>query len=159
LRIRELDDGDWPEVASIYAAGIAGGDATFETDVPEWDEWDASHPAHRLVAEERGRVVGWAALARVSPRECYRGVAEDSVYVAPETQGRGVGRALLDALIRRADAAGIWTVEAGIFPENRASLALHRACGFRVVGVRERIGCLHGVWRDTVLVERRSAAP
>ena len=155
-----MDEADWPEVASIYAAGIATGDATFETEVPGWDEWDASHPEHRLVAEEEGTVVGWAALsAPVSPRACYRGVVEDSVYVAPDAHGRGIGRALLDALIRRAEAAGIWTIQTSIFPENRASIALHRACGFRVVGVRERIAQLHGVWRDTVFLERRSATP
>jgi L-amino acid N-acyltransferase YncA len=160
LRIRELRPDDWAEVASIYAAGIATGDATFETEVPGWEAWDAGHPEHRLVAEEDDRVVGWAALsAPVSPRECYRGVVENSVYVAPGAHGRGIGRALLDALIRRAESAGIWTIQTSIFPENRASIALHRACGFRVVGVRERIAQLDGVWRDTVFLERRSVTP
>jgi L-amino acid N-acyltransferase YncA len=157
---RDLRPLDWPEVAAIYAAGLAGRDATFETAVPSWDAWDAGHlPRHRLVAVEDERVVGWAALAPVSSRECYRGVAEDSVYVAAGSRGRGVGRALLSELLRGADGAGLWTVQTSIFPENRASLALHVACGFRVVGVRERIGRLGGAWRDTVLLERRRAEP
>ena len=160
MRVRELGEADWPEVASIYAAGIATGDATFETEVPDWDEWDAAHLRdHRLVATDDSGVLGWAALAPTSSRHCYRGVVEESVYVATRARGRGIGRALLERLIERAEAAGIWTIEAGIFPENAASLALHRACGFRVVGVRERIAQLHGVWRDTVLLERRSATP
>lgn len=141
----------------IYEEGIATGNATFETDVPRWEAWDASHlPGHRLVAEEDGRVVGWAALAPVSNRDCYAGVTEASLYVAADSRGRGVGRALLEALISRAEAAGVWTIQTGVFPENEASLALLGRCGFRVVGVRERIGKLDGVWRDVVLVERRS---
>jgi L-amino acid N-acyltransferase YncA len=142
-------------VRRIYAEGIATGDATFETAAPEWAAWDRGHLAgHRLVATLDGRVVGWAALAPVSERCAYAGVAEASVYVA--AAGQGVGRALLERLVVGAEAAGIWTVQAGIFPENTASLALHRRCGFRTVGVRERLGRLGGRWRDVVLLERRS---
>ena len=146
---------DWPAVAAIYAEGIAAGDATFETEVPSWEQWDARHlPGHRLVA---GEVEGWAAVAPVSTREAYAGVVEHSVYVAAAARGRGIGRALLDALVRDTEAAGIWTLQAGIFPENEASLALHRAAGFRVLGVRERPGRSHGRWRDVVVLERRSS--
>jgi L-amino acid N-acyltransferase YncA len=159
LGIRDLQPGDWPEVAVIYAAGVATRNATFETDVPSWEEWDARHLARpRLVAVEAGAVVGWAALSPASARECYAGVAEDSVYVAPGRQGRGVGRALLEELVTRSEAEGLWTLQTSIFPENPASLALHLRCGFRVVGVRERIAELDGVWRDTVLLERRAGA-
>jgi L-amino acid N-acyltransferase YncA len=123
----------------------------------DWPAWDAAHLAeHRLVARLDGRVVGWTALAPVSDRCAYAGVAEDSIYVAPEAQGRGVGRALLAAVIASAERGGIWTVQTGIFPENQASVRLHQACGFRVVGVRERLGQLHGRWRDVLLLERRS---
>jgi len=157
VEIRDLRPEQWPEVAAIFQAGIDTGNATFETAPPSWGEWDRAHmPGLRLVAADDGRVLGWAALSRVSSRDCYAGVAEVSVYVAPEAAGSGVGRALLEALIARAENAGIWTVQAGIFPENAASLALHERCGFRVVGTRERIGQLHGVWRDDVLLERRS---
>jgi L-amino acid N-acyltransferase YncA len=148
---------DWPEVAAIFEEGIATRLATFETAAPSRSEWDASHlAAHRLVAEEDGEVVGWAALGPYSERACYRGVAEVSVYVAERARGRGVGKALLEALVAGTERDGIWTLQAGVFPENRASLALHRACGFRVVGVRERIGKLDGAWRDVVLLERRT---
>jgi phosphinothricin acetyltransferase len=150
---------DWPAVAAIYAEGIATGNATFETEVPSWERWDQTHLAdHRLVARAgpAGEVLGWAALAPVSDRCAYAGVAENSVYVAEAARGLGIGRRLLAALVERADQAGIWTVQTGIFPENTASLALHRDCGFRVVGVRERIGQLHGRWRDVVFLERRS---
>jgi phosphinothricin acetyltransferase len=155
--IQPMTAAHWPAVRAIYEQGIATGDATFETAAPTWEAWDAGHLAgHRLVAAARGRVLGWAALAPVSERSAYAGVAEASVYVAAEAAGRGVGRALLDRLVAGAEAAGIWTVQAGIFPENRASLALHRGCGFRTVGVRERLGRLDGRWRDVVLLERRS---
>ena len=155
--IRDLRPEHWPEVAAIFEAGIRTGDATFETEAPQWEEWDRSHlEGQRLVAVADDRVVGWAALSGVSERCCYAGVAECSVYVAPDAQRLGVGRALLEALIARAEDAGIWTIQAGIFPENTGSLALHERCGFRVVGVRERLGQLHGVWRDVVLIERRS---
>ena len=144
-------------MSAIYATGIASRNATFETEMPAWEEWDASHlPRHRFVAVEDDRVVGWVALTGYSDRCCYRGVADLSVYVDPAAQGRGVGRALLEHLIADAEAAGIWTLQAGVFPENPASLALHRRCGFRLVGRRERIGQLDGVWRDVVLLERRS---
>ena len=155
--IRPLTAADWPAVRSIYEEGIATGDATFETAAPPWAAWDRGHLAgHRLVASIGGRVVGWAALSPVSERCAYAGVAEASVYVAGAAAGRGVGRALLERLVAGAEAAGIWTVQAGIFPENAASLALHWRCGFRTVGVRERLGRLDGRWRDVVLVERRS---
>ncbi len=141
---------------AIFEEGIASEQATFETEAPSWQDWDDAHLPLRLVAEEEGDVVGWAALAPYSARECYRGVAESSVYVAERARGRGVGRALMERLVQDADEAGFWTLEAGIFPENLASLALHRRCGFRVIGMRERIGRLNGEWRDVVLLERRS---
>jgi L-amino acid N-acyltransferase YncA len=160
MELEPLRPEDWPAVRAIYEAGIATGDATFETTAPDWPAWDAAHlPDHRLVAREHdGRVVGWAALAPVSDRCAYAGVAEDSIYVAPGAQGRGVGRALLTAVVASAERGGIWTVQTGIFPENQPSVRLHQACGFRVVGVRERLGKLDGRWRDVLLLERRSPA-
>jgi L-amino acid N-acyltransferase YncA len=158
MEVRDLRPGDWREVARIYAEGIATGNATFETDVPSWEDWDASHmDEHRFVAEVDGQVAGWIALSPVSRRACYAGVAEVSVYVAERARGRGVGSELLAALCESADRAGLWTLQTSVFPENEASLALLRRFGFRVVGTRERIGRRYGVWRDTVLVERRSA--
>ena len=159
VAIRAMTPHDWPTVRSIYEAGIQTGNATFETTAPDWLEWSASHlPEHRLVATvEAERVVAWAALSGVSDRCVYAGVAENSLYVDPDFRGRGVGRRLLSALIDSAEAAGIWTLQTGIFPENVASLAVHQACGYRIIGRRERIGQLHGVWRDTFLLERRSA--
>ena len=155
--IRPLTAADWPAVRAIYEEGIAGGDATFETAAPGWADWDRGHLAgHRLVATLSGRVAGWAALSPTSARPAYAGVAEASVYVAGVASGRGVGRALPERLVEGGEAAGIWTVQAGVFPENAASLALHRRCGFRTVGVRERVGELDGRWRDVVLLERRS---
>jgi L-amino acid N-acyltransferase YncA len=157
MELRALRPEDWPAVRAIYQTGIATGNATFETAAPDWPAWDAAHlEAHRLVATEAGRVLAWAALAPVSDRCAYAGVAEDSVYVAPDAQGRGVGRALLQAVVGSAERGGIWTVQTGIFPENQASVRLHEACGFRVVGVRERLGRLNGRWRDVLLLERRS---
>jgi L-amino acid N-acyltransferase YncA len=157
VELRPLEPRDWPAVADIYWDGMRDGLATFETEVPSWEAWDAAHlREHRLVADLLGEVVGWAALNPTSQRPCYRGVAEDSVYVARKARGLGIGRRLLDALIARAEAAGIWTIQAATFPENRASLALHERCGFRVVGTRERIAKRDGVWRSTVLLERRS---
>ena len=157
--IRSMTAADWPEVRAIYEAGIATGNATFETTAPEYDAWDRSHFAnHRLVAtDDEGNIVGWAALSPVSDRCVYGGVAENSIYIHPEARGSGVGTALLAHLLATAENAGIWTVQTGIFPENAPSLALHRRCGFRIIGTRERIGQLNGVWRDTLLLERRSA--
>ena len=140
---------DWAAVAEIFRQGIESGDATFETVVPTWEEWDASHlPAPRLVARAGETVVGWASLSPVSERCVYSGVAEDSIYVAEEARGQGIGRALLERFVTAAEEAGIWTLQAGI--------ALHERCGFRIVGVRERLGAHHGAWRDVVLLERRS---
>ena len=147
----------WEQVRAIYQEGIATGHATFETEAPEWELWDATHLRDgRLVALEGERVEGFAALSPVSSRKVYAGVAEVSVYVGAQFRGRGVGRALLEALIRESESSGVWTLQAGIFPENAASVALHKACGFREVGRRERIGRHAGRWRDTVLLERRS---
>jgi L-amino acid N-acyltransferase YncA len=157
-RIRDLRPEDWEQVAAIYAEGIATGNATFETDVPSWEAWDDAHREVRLVAVREGDIVGWAALSPVSDRCCYRGVADESVYVAARARGAGVGRALLDALVERSEATGIWTLQAGIFPENEPSLRLHLGCGFRLVGRRERLGELGGVWRDVLMLERRSEA-
>lgn len=157
MDLRALTAADWPEVERIYAVGIATGDATFETEPPTWEEFDASKLRdHRVVAVEDGRVVGWVAATPVSDRCVYTGVAEHSVYVDPSASGRGVGRALLEALIASTEAAGIWTLQSGVFPENAASLALHERCGFRVVGRRQRLGRLHGRWRDVLFIERRS---
>lgn len=159
IEIAPMTDADWVAVSEIYRRGIDAGDATFETDVPEYSAWDAAHLSDpRLVARLDGTVVGWAALSPVSDRCVYGGVAEDSVYVAPEHGGRGIGGRLLTELVRRSEELGIWTLQAGIFPENAASVALHERCGFRVVGRRERLGRHHGVWRDVLLVERRSDA-
>jgi phosphinothricin acetyltransferase len=146
-------------VLATYQAGIDEGNATFETAAPEWDAFVAGKvPGHRYVAVEAdGTVLGWAACSPISKRPAYSGVVEDSVYVHPDHRGRRLGRLLLDTLIASTEAAGIWTIQAGIFPENTASIALHRAAGFRVVGVRERIGQHHGVWRDVTFLERRSS--
>jgi phosphinothricin acetyltransferase len=159
FRIEAMQPQDWPAVGDIYLEGLATGQASFETEAPTWEQWNnARLPACRLVARESGGIVGWAALSPVSSRPVYRGVAEASVYVAERARGKGVGRALLEALIEAAEAAGIWTLEAKIFPENPASLALCERSGFRRVGVREKLGCHKGVWRDVLLLERRSTA-
>jgi L-amino acid N-acyltransferase YncA len=156
-KVEQMHARHWPEVRAVYLEGLATGDATFETEAPDWPRWDASHlRGCRLVALCEGRVAGWAALSRVSAREVYKGVAEVSVYVGREFRGRGVGRALLEALVRESEAEGVWTLQAGVFPENAASVALHLSCGFREVGRRERVGRLGGRWRDTLLLERRS---
>jgi len=148
---------DWEAVRSIYEEGIATGNATVEMEAPGWEEWDGSHLDYsRLVARVEGKVVGWAALSPVLTRCAYSGVAGVSVYVATSARGQGIGRALLRALVEESERAGIWTLQARIFPENVASVALHESCGFRTVGVRERLGKLNGVWRDVVLMERRS---
>jgi phosphinothricin acetyltransferase len=147
----------WPAVARIYAEGIATGDATFETEAPAWGAWDAGHLGeHRFVALREGEVVGWVAARAVSDRCAYAGVVEHSVYVADTVRGQGVGQALLSALIASTEAAGIWTIQTGIFPENGASLRLHERAGFEVVGRRRRIGKRAGVWRDVIAIERRS---
>ena len=149
---------DWPQVEAIYREGIATGQATFETETPSWKQWDARHlPVARLVVREGNNISGWAALSPVSSRRVYAGVAEVSVYVAHSVRGHGIGKLLLLKLIEHSEQNGIWTLQASIFPENAASIALHESCGFRIVGRRERIGQLHGQWRDTVLMERRSA--
>lgn len=159
IELRPLAPGDWPRVRAIYAEGIATGDATFETEVPAWESWDAGHLRHsRIVATQEDRVLGWAALSAVSGRCVYGGVAEVSVYVGAEARGQGTGRLLLQRLIEASEENGIWTLQAGIFPENVSSIRLHERCGFRRVGVRERLGRLGGRWRDVVLLERRSAA-
>jgi L-amino acid N-acyltransferase YncA len=153
--VRDLRADDWPAVRAIYLDGIRSGLATFETEAPSWEAWDAAHTIG-VVSELDERVVGWAALGPVSSRRCYRGVAESSVYVQRDHHGRGIGRLLMQQLIARSEAAGIWTLQTSIFPENQASLKLHHRVGFRVVGVRERIARRDGLWRDTVLMERRS---
>lgn len=155
--IREMLPDDWPEVARIYGDGIATGNATFETAVPEWAAWDAAHFEEcRLVYELDGDVAGWTALNPVSQRSVYRGVAEHSIYVDGNARGRGVGTELLAALIDVSEQAGFWTLQTAIFPENEASIALHARAGFRAVGTRSRIGSHHGRWRDVILMERRS---
>ena len=155
MRIDELSRSHWPDAARIYAEGLDQG--TFEERVPGWEEWDEGHlAAPRLVALADDGVLGWAALSPFSRRECYRGVTEVSVYVARAARRRGVGRALLHELVRRADEAGIWTIQAGILAGNAASVALHESCGFRIVGTRERLARKRGEWLDVVLMERRS---
>ena len=147
---------DWPAVKAIYEQGIATKLATFETSAPEWVDWDGAYlGGHRLVAEQGGQVVGWAALLPTSRRACYAGVVENSVYVAESSRGQGIGRALLERLLESAGRAGFWTVQASVFADNAASIEFHKRCGFRVVGTRVRIAQLDGVWRDTVLLERR----
>jgi L-amino acid N-acyltransferase YncA len=157
--IRPLTAADWPAVAAIYQEGIDTGRATFETAVPDHETWDAAHlESCRLVAEaEDGTVLGWAALTPVSGRCVYAGVAEVSVYVAAAARGQGVGKLLLRALVETSEADGIWTLQAAMFPENRGSVALHKSLGFRRVGVRKKLGQLHGIWRDVLLMERRSS--
>ena len=158
IDIVPMTQAHWPAVREIFAQGIATGNATFETSVPDWAEWDARHlRACRLVAIRKGDVLGWAALSPVSARHVYRGVAEVSVYIAETARGKGIGAALLAALITESERAGLWTLQAVIHADNQASIRLHEKAGFRMVGRRERIGCMNGIWRDTVLMERRSA--
>jgi phosphinothricin acetyltransferase len=159
VNILAMHPGDWEQVRAIYLEGIATGTATFESEAPPWEKWDAGHlAAPRLVAraENNGPILGWASLSVVSGRCVYAGVVDESVYVAAAARGQGVGRVLLSALCEQAEQAGLWTMQAGIFPENAASLRLHESCGFRVVGRREKLGKLAGVWRDVMLLERRS---
>jgi L-amino acid N-acyltransferase YncA len=157
VRIETMTVAHAPEVLAIYQAGIDEGNATFETSAPSWDEFDGSKLAgHRFVALAGPAVAGWTAVSAVSDRCVYAGVVENSVYVDPRARGQGIGRRLLDALIASTEAAGIWTIQSGIFPENAASLALHQSAGFRVVGTRQRVGRHHGRWRDVIFIERRS---
>jgi L-amino acid N-acyltransferase YncA len=157
LAIEQMRPSDWAQVKAIYLEGIATGQATFETGAPSWEAWDAEHLGFaRLVARDGKTISGWAALSPVSRRPAYAGVAEVSVYVAANNRNAGVGRALLDALIGESEGNGIWMLQAVVFPENAATIALHLRCGFREVGRRERIGKLNGEWRDTILLERRS---
>jgi L-amino acid N-acyltransferase YncA len=155
--VEKMTPQDWRAVRAIYLEGIATRNATFETDAPDWEKWDRDHkPDCRLVARNGDQVIGWAALSPVSGRCVYAGVASLSIYVAEAARGQGVGKALLRVLIEASEQRGIWTLEMGIFPENTASLALHKSCGFREVGRRERIGRMDGVWRDVIFMERRS---
>jgi L-amino acid N-acyltransferase YncA len=157
VSIRQLEATDWPHVRAIYLEGIATSQATFETVAPSWEVWDATHLEFaRVVAWSNGELCGWAALSPVSKRAAYAGVAEVSVYIAEEFRRRGIGLKLLQRLIAESEQHGIWTLQASVFPENAATVALHKRCGFREVGRRERIGRLNGVWRDTMLLERRS---
>jgi L-amino acid N-acyltransferase YncA len=157
ITIRMMTSGDWPLVCAIYEEGIATGNATFQMDAPSWETWDAGHLRQgRLVALEDGTVRGWGALSPVSSRPVYAGVAEVSIYVAGAMRGRGIGGLLLAELVAESERSGIWTLQAGIFPENEGSLALHQRCGFRIVGRREKLGEMHGRWRDVLLLERRS---
>jgi len=159
FKIRKMLNEDWSAVRAIYCEGLATGQATFETAAPSWERWNSNHlPLARLIATDYdgNGVAGWAALSPVSTRSVYSGVAEVSVYVAQENRGQGVGKALLERLVEETEKHDIWTLQASIFPENTPSIAIHKACGFREVGIRESIGKLNGVWRNTVLLERRS---
>jgi L-amino acid N-acyltransferase YncA len=156
--ISAMRSDDWPAVRDIYSDGVATGDASFETETPEWTKWDCAHLQDcRLVARDRQRILAWAALSTVSNRRVYSGVAEVSIYVASAVRGCGIGKMLLQALIKQSERCGIWTLQAGIFPENVPSIALHRSCGFREVGRRHKLGQRNGVWRDVLLLERRSS--
>ncbi len=155
--IDQMRVSDWEQVRAIYLEGVRSGHSTFETEAPSWEKWDEGHlQIARLVMRDGETILGWAALSAVSKRHVYRGVAEVTVYVSENAQGQGIGRALLEALIDESERSGIWTLQASIFPENIASVRLHLRCGFREVGRRERIAMLNGVWRDTLLFERRS---
>ncbi|MED4163169.1 GNAT family N-acetyltransferase [Halalkalibacterium halodurans] len=157
IRIIEMTDNDWPEVERIYREGIETGNATFETEAPSWEKWDAGHvKSCRFVAKSKEKVVGWVALSPVSSRCVYQGVAEVSVYVGSTGRGKGVGRKLLASVVEESEKQGYWTLQASVFPENVASLKLHRQLGFREVGKRERLAKREGVWRDVILLERRS---
>ena len=157
LTMRPMTPADWPAVRRIYADGIATGNATFETVTPDWETWDHNHlPECRLVALLNGTVAAWAALSPVSARACYAGVAEHSIYVDEGHRGHGIGKTLLGEFVKQTEAAGFWTLQSSIFPENQASIAIHLAGGFRILGRRRRVAMLNGAWRDTVIVERRS---
>ena len=155
--INEMKAEDWEDVKSIYLEGIATKNATFEQSASDWENWNRNHlEICRFVAREKNQIIGWAALSQISRRSVYSGVAEVSIYISNHTKGRGVGKKLLNRLVEASEKAEIWTLQGGIFPENEASIAIHKACGFRIVGVRERVGKMDGVWRDVVLMERRS---
>jgi phosphinothricin acetyltransferase len=157
MTIQSLEPSHYPSVKKIYEEGIATGNATFQTEAPDWGEWNDSHLQHsRLVAIENNEVLGWAALTPVSGRCVYAGVAEVSVYVSAKSRGKGIGKLLLEKLIEESEKHNIWTLQAGVFPENSSSLKIHEAVGFRKIGLREKIGKMKGTWRDTVLLERRS---
>jgi len=157
IRLRTMTKNDWPSVAEIYRQGIETGNATFETEIPAWEKWNAGHlPGCRIVATIDDSVIAWAALSPVSGRCVYAGVAEVSVYVADKFQGLKIGTKLLERIISESERGGIWTLQAGIFPENKASIKMHENLGFRIVGFRELIGKMEGIWRDTLLLERRS---
>jgi L-amino acid N-acyltransferase YncA len=157
IYIDQMEPEDWIQVKKIYLEGISTGNATFQKEAPSWQAWDMDHIVEgRLVARSGECIIGWAALSRVSSRCVYAGVAEVSVYVSPYQQGKGVGSMLLNALVKASEVHGYWTLQAGIFPENEPSINLHKKYGFRVVGRREKIGKMDGVWRDTLLLERRS---
>jgi phosphinothricin acetyltransferase len=157
MEIRTMLPQDWEAVKKIYEEGIATGNATFQTEAPSWEDWDKAHAeSPRLIAEENNEVLGWAAITPVSGRCVYAGVGEVSVYVSANARGKGVGKKLLQSLIEESEHENYWTLQAGIFPENKASLSLHEAVGFRIIGIRERIGKMGNAWRDTVLLERRS---
>jgi L-amino acid N-acyltransferase YncA len=157
FRIEPMSEEDWPQIREIYREGIETGHATFELEPPAWEKWNGAHRKDcRLVAREGKNVLGWAAVSPVSARRVYAGVAEVSVYVGAAARGAGVGKALLTELVAESERYRIWTLQAGIFPENLPSLRLHESCGFRRLGVRERPGQMNGVWRDVVLMERRS---
>lgn len=158
MEIRKLSAKYWDQVKIIYQKGIDNGNATFQTGAPSWEDWDQSHLAScRITMQEDGKVIGWAALTPVSSRCVYAGVAEVSVYVDPAQSGKGIGLTLLNELVRQSEAEGIWTLQAGIFPENKASLRIHEKAGFRILGTREKIGKQNDIWRDTALLERRSS--
>jgi phosphinothricin acetyltransferase len=157
MKIRKMTSKDWDAVSKIYSEGIATGFATFETSIPTYDSWDAAHmKSCRLVATENENIIGWAALSPVSSRCVYGGIGEVSVYVGNQARGKGVGKLLLQSLIKESEAEGLWTIQSGIFPENLGSIELHKKVGFRYIGKRERVGKLHGIWKDNLLFERRS---
>jgi len=157
FKFEKMKREDWEQVSKIYKEGIKTGNATFETDVPSWEPWILKHlPCCNLVARRKNKILGWAAVSPTSSREVYSGVAEVSIYVSKECKRTGVGLALLKELIELSEDNGIWTLQAGIFSENKASINLHKKCGFKIVGIRERIGKMDGIWRDVVLMERRS---
>jgi L-amino acid N-acyltransferase YncA len=155
--IEKMKTEDWPTVKSIYQEGIVTGNATFEIDAPDWEQWDKHHLSDcRLIAKSADEMIGWFALSPVSSRCVYEGVVEISLYIKSSARGKGVGKAFLKAAIEESERLGIWTLQSGVFPENIASIAVQKACGFRQVGIREKIGCMNGQWRDVILMERRS---